>query len=149
VTAYDRPRLLLPLAVVLAAALAGAGCDDNGTGPSDGVTELQTIDLVVGTGATAGFGHVVTVHYTGWLYAEAGTDKKGSQFDTSRNGNPFTFLLGAGTVIRGWDFGIAGMRVGGQRRLIIPSSLGYGSQGYGPIPPNTSLVFDVELVAIQ
>lgn len=103
---------------------------------------LQYVDLVEGTGATPRSGQTVQVHYTGTL-------EDGTQFDSSRDsGRPFSFRLGAGQVIRGWDEGIATMRVGGRRQLIIPPNLGYGSRGVGPIPPNSTLVFDVELLRI-
>ena len=103
------------------------------------------------TGATATAGSDVTVHYTGWLYDERAPDRRGTQFDSSRNRNePFTFLLGAGQVIRGWDDGVAGMRVGGRRTLLIPSGYGYGRRGAGGvIPPNASLVFEVELLDVK
>ena len=93
----------------------------------------------------------VTVHYTGWLYDETAGNKHGSQFDSSRDhGEPFSFVLGAGNVITGWDQGVAGMRVGGKRTLLIPAALGYGARGAGDdIPPNASLVFDVELLDVQ
>src|SRR5690349_18889416 len=102
---------------------------------------MEFIDIQVGTGDQALAGKLVTVHYTGWL-----TD--GKKFDSSRDRNrPFDFQLGAGNVIRGWDEGVQGMRVGGQRRLIIPPSLGYGQRGApGAIPPNATLIFDVELL---
>jgi FKBP-type peptidyl-prolyl cis-trans isomerase len=105
---------------------------------------LQYIDVVVGTGAQAQSGQQVNVHYTGWL-----TD--GKKFDSSHDRNdPFTFVLGRGQVIKGWDLGVAGMRVGSQRRLIIPSHLGYGAQGAGGvIPPNATLIFDVELLGVR
>ena len=91
------------------------------------------------------------MHYTGWLYDERAPDRRGTQFDSSRNRNePFTFLLGAGQVIRGWDDGVAGMRVGGRRTLLIPSGYGYGRRGAGGvIPPNASLVFEVELLDVK
>jgi FKBP-type peptidyl-prolyl cis-trans isomerase FkpA len=121
--------------------------------PEDQVAELQTTDLVVGTGAEATPGSRVTVHYTGWLYDHAASDqkKKGKPFDSSRTaGQPFSFKLGAGQVIAGWDQGVARMKVGGQRRLVIPSALAYGDQGAGGvIPPKATLVFDVELLAVQ
>jgi FKBP-type peptidyl-prolyl cis-trans isomerase len=111
---------------------------------------MQVQDLVAGSGPEAVAGSRVTVHYTGWLYEKAKPDAKGSEFDSSRKGgNPFSFKLGAGDVIAGWDQGVAGMRVGGQRRLIIPASLGYGERGAGGvIPPGATLLFDVELLGV-
>ena len=105
---------------------------------------LKIQDTVVGTGALADNGMSVAVHYTGWL-----TD--GTPFDSSRDrGQPFTFVLGAGQVIRGWDEGVKGMHVGGKRKLTIPPDLGYGARGApGTIPPNATLVFDVELLGIN
>jgi FKBP-type peptidyl-prolyl cis-trans isomerase len=105
---------------------------------------LRYQDLVVGDGMEAIAGNAVAVHYTGWL-----TD--GTKFDSSVDGGePFTFVLGAQDVIAGWDEGVAGMRVGGKRKLVIPPALGYGSSGYPPvIPRNATLVFDVELLEVQ
>lgn len=119
--------------------------------PADQVASLQVTDLVAGTGAPAASGMRVTVHYTGWLYDSAAADQKGAEFDSSRPKNrPFTFNLGTGQVITGWDQGVAGMKVGGQRRLVIPADLAYGSGGAGgTIPPAASLVFEVELLAVQ
>ena len=96
-------------------------------------------------------GSDVTVHYTGWLYDEKAPQQRGLKFDSSVDrGQPFTFLLGAGQVIRGWDDGVAGMKVGGKRTLLIPADLGYGSNGAGGvIPPGASLVFDVELLDVK
>ena len=110
-------------------------------------TGLQTIDTQPGTGAEARKGQTVTVHYTGWLYQNG---QQGAKFDSSRDRNdPFRFALGAGMVIRGWDEGVAGMKVGGKRTLIIPPELGYGARGAGGvIPPNATLKFDVELLAV-
>jgi FKBP-type peptidyl-prolyl cis-trans isomerase FkpA len=104
---------------------------------------LQYDDLQVGDGAEATSGKSVTVHYTGWL-----TD--GQKFDSSKDRNdPFTFVLGGGMVIRGWDEGVAGMKVGGKRKLVIPPELGYGARGAGGvIPPNATLVFEVELLNV-
>ena len=115
------------------------------------VPELIVADLTTGTGAEAQPGSLVTVHYTGWLYAPDAPESKGAKFDSSRDaGKPFQFWLGAGKVIRGWDEGVVGMKVGGQRRLTIPSTLGYGQRGAGGvIPPGAALLFDVELLAVQ
>jgi FKBP-type peptidyl-prolyl cis-trans isomerase FkpA len=109
---------------------------------------LQFEDTVMGAGAEAARGQAVTVHYTGWLFNN-GTE--GAKFDSSKDRNdPFVFSLGAGMVIRGWDEGVAGMKVGGARTLIIPAALGYGARGAGGvIPPNATLKFDVELLGIS
>jgi len=108
------------------------------------VTELKMEDIKVGTGAVAETGKSVTVHYTGWL-------TNGTKFDSSKDhGQPFTFHLGGGEVIKGWDQGVAGMQVGGVRKLTIPPNLGYGARGAGGvIPPNATLVFEVELLGVQ
>jgi len=115
------------------------------------VTELVKNDVKVGTGEEAVSGKMVTVHYTGWLYDAAAPDKKGAKFDSSRDrGEPFSFLLGSGRVIKGWDRGVAGMKVGGQRTLIIPPAMAYGEHGAGNvIPPNAALIFDVELMGLR
>lgn len=104
---------------------------------------LQYIDLTVGTGAIAQAGQTVTVHYSGWL-------ENGKKFDSSLDrGQPFSFPLGAGRVIKGWDEGVQGMKVGGKRKLIIPSGLGYGARGAGgAIPPHATLIFEVELLGV-
>lgn len=109
---------------------------------------LQYLDTTVGDGAEATAGQRVTVHYTGWLYNEG---VQGAKFDSSKDRrDPFVFSLGAGMVIRGWDEGVAGMKVGGARTLIIPPELGYGSRGAGGvIPPNATLQFDVELLGLS
>lgn len=109
------------------------------------------IDHKIGTGDEATPGHTVVVHYTGWLFDAAAPDNKGRKFDSSRDrGDPFSFPLGAGRVIAGWDQGVAGMKVGGQRTLTIPPELGYGARGAGGvIPPNATLVFDVELLGVK
>jgi FKBP-type peptidyl-prolyl cis-trans isomerase len=112
-------------------------------------SHLKIIDTNVGTGAVATPGHSVTVHYTGWLYVNGA---KGTKFDSSVDrGTPFTFGLGAGQVIPGWDQGVAGMKVGGKRTLIIPPELGYGDNGAGGglIPPGATLIFDVQLLAVK
>jgi FKBP-type peptidyl-prolyl cis-trans isomerase FkpA len=117
----------------------------------DNITSLQITDSKVGTGAEAKSGRQVTVHYTGWLYDAKAADKHGKKFDSSKDhGEPFSFKLGGGQVIRGWDQGVAGMKVGGTRTLVIPSELGYGQRGAGgAIPPNATLLFDVELLEVK
>jgi FKBP-type peptidyl-prolyl cis-trans isomerase FkpA len=138
--------LLLALSLTLLAA-----CTPDGPPPGGSIAELQRLDTRAGTGTVATSGSDVTVHYTGWLYDENAPDKHGLKFDSSVDrGQPFTFLLGAGQVIRGWDEGVAGMKVGGKRTLLIPADLGYGSNGAGGvIPPGASLVFDVELLDVK
>ncbi len=115
------------------------------------VTELLIEDVVLGKGAEAAAGATVTVHYTGWLYAPENPNNRGKKFDSSVDrGQPFEFLIGAGRVIRGWDEGVDGMRVGGKRVLIIPPDWGYGARGAGDvIPPNATLVFAVELLGVD
>lgn len=104
---------------------------------------LQYVDLKVGTGASPQTGQTAVVHYTGWLV-------DGKKFDSSKDrGQPFSFALGRGQVIKGWDEGVATMKVGGKRNLLIPPELAYGSRGQGPIPPNTPLFFEVELLSVQ
>ena len=117
----------------------------------DNITSLQLTDGKVGTGAAATSGKQVTVHYTGWLYDAKAADKHGKKFDSSRDhGDAFSFKLGAGQVIAGWDQGVAGMKVGGTRTLNIPSDLGYGRRGAGAaIPPDATLLFDVELLDVK
>jgi len=115
------------------------------------VMQLQKNDVKTGTGAEAMVGKTVIVHYTGWLYDPAAPGQKGAKFDSSRDRqSPFSFPLGAGKVIRGWDEGVAGMKVGGQRTLIIPAEMAYGSRGAGGvIPPDATLIFDVELLDVK
>jgi len=112
---------------------------------------MKMDDLVEGTGTMALSGKRVSVHYTGWLFDASASETKGKKFDSSRDrGDPFGFQLGAGQVISGWDRGVAGMRIGGQRRLTIPPEFGYGARGAGGvIPPNATLVFDVELLGVE
>ena len=113
-------------------------------------TTLKTIDRKVGTGALAESGQPVLVHYTGYLYSATAPDNKGKKFDSSADRKvPFGFITGAGRVIKGWDEGVPGMKVGGQRTLIIPPDKGYGERGAGAdIPPNATLLFDVELMSV-
>ena len=148
------------VSLLLAGAVAGCGSTaPSGTAATAApvasaqpdVAQLIVSDLRPGTGAEAQAGTLVTVHYTGWLYDPKAVETKGKKFDSSRDaGQPFQFPLGAGKVIAGWDQGVAGMRVGGQRRLVIPSTLGYGQRGAGGvIPPGAALVFDVELLDVR
>ena len=130
-------------------ALAACGADAPQM-PEGEVTELTIVDEQVGNGATAVSGSVAVVHYTGWLYDAEAADRRGEEFDTSRDrGQPFEFPLGAQRVIRGWDEGVAGMRVGGKRVLYLPPDYAYGARGVGTIPPNSTLVFEVELLDVR
>lgn len=135
--------------LLLLAVLVASACGSS-TSPSQNVNvAFSSTDLVVGTGTTTTVGRTVSVHYTGWLYDASKAENKGTQFDSSIGKTAFSFLLGAGQVIAGWDQGVAGMKIGGKRRLVIPPSLGYGSTTVGPIPANSTLVFDVELTFVQ
>lgn len=139
------------LGVVLASGLTLAGCKRGNTSqaPAAPAIALQKIDTVQGTGKEAVAGATVVVNYTGWLYAPEAQGQHGAQFDSSIGRAPFSFQLGGGQVIPGWDQGVQGMKVGGKRTLIIPAALGYGEQGAGPIPPNSNLIFDVELLDVK
>lgn len=137
--------------LLLAAAVIGCGGSSSPTAPSLNVPYSQT-DLRLGTGAEATNGRLVTVNYTGWLYDPNAAANQGRQFDTSLQPGrgPYPFVLGTRQVIAGWDRGVVGMRVGGMRRLVIPPDLGYGSAGRPPeIPGNATLLFDVEVLAVQ
>lgn len=149
------------VSALLAAMLAVSGCKaDSKSSTNDqkkemamtqNVTELIKKDTVLGEGREAEPGFNVTVHYTGWLYDPSKPDGKGKKFDSSVDRHePFVFFLGGGQVIQGWDEGFAGMKVGGKRTLIIPPHMGYGPYGAGGvIPPNATLIFDVELLGIK
>jgi FKBP-type peptidyl-prolyl cis-trans isomerase len=143
------PRSVRALAafILCLSTLALAACgSDTGTSASGGVTDLQLQDFRVGTGTEAASGKLLTVRYTGWVFDQRRTDNKGTQFDSGT----YAFTLGRGEVIQGWDRGVAGMKVGGQRRLTIPPALAYGAQGVpGAIPPNSTLVFEVELLDVR
>jgi FKBP-type peptidyl-prolyl cis-trans isomerase FkpA len=146
--------------ITVVALTCGPGCGNN-TGAQEeeqlpamsdtGITTLQKNDVVPGTGAEARAGQTVRVHYTGWLYDASKADKKGAKFDSSKDRNdPFEFRLGGQEVIQGWDDGVAGMKVGGTRVLTIPPAMAYGSRGAGGlIPPNATLVFEVELLDVR
>ncbi|MGE3275296.1 MAG: FKBP-type peptidyl-prolyl cis-trans isomerase [Vicinamibacterales bacterium] len=143
---------VLCVAALVATLAATAACGGNSpTSPSTGSAPFSATDLTVGTGAEAVVGSRVTVNYTGWLYDTSASENKGRQFDTSAGRGPLGFTVGGGGVIRGWDQGVVGMKVGGRRRLVIPPELAYGSTGAGNgvIPPNATLVFDIELLSVS
>ncbi len=154
----SRPLHYSALAIVLAlfaacggkqpAALTSATAS-SALAPAGNVLEIG--ELRPGSGAAITAGQKAVVQYTGWLYESSAPDKKGKEFDSSRNsGHPFSFVVGAGEVIKGWDQGVLGMKVGERRRLTIPADLGYGDVGSGDvIPPGATLIFDVELIAIE
>lgn len=143
------PRLLLLIVSLLCAAACSGNSNSNANpvapGNNPATTAFSSVDVTVGTGAVANSGNRVTVSYTGFLYDPSQPDSKGRQFDSS---SAFTFTIGVGQVIRGWDQGVPGMRVGGLRRLTIPPSLGYGNQAVGTIPANSTLVFDIRLISV-
>ena len=145
---------LVPASTFLMTACSGEKSETQKTATpmeTKNMAELVKTDVKVGDGAEATPGKIVSVHYTGWLYDESAADKHGKKFDSSRDrGEPFMFPLGGGRVIPGWDQGVAGMKIGGQRTLVIPPELGYGARGAGGvIPPNATLIFDVELLGVQ
>ena len=142
----------LPAALVSPTATAQQATTEQGISKLDATrTDLQKLDVKQGTGAEAVPGKAVVVHYTGWLYDTSKPDSHGAKFDSSRDRSaPFDFVLGAGRVIKGWDEGVAGMKVGGQRTLVIPPEMAYGARGAGGvIPPNATLIFDVELLQVK
>ena len=142
-------KLSAPLIAVFVAALSlsacGGGSSDTPAVPVASPAALTLTETVVGTGATAATGTTATVTYTGWLYTTTATNFKGKQFDAGT----FSFKLGAGSVISGFDQGVLGMKAGGSRTILVPSSMGYGASGTTGIPPNSGLVFDVKLTAVQ
>lgn len=142
-------RWLLPLLALVS--LVACTTPPPAEAANGGVDKLIVIDQKVGTGAEAKNGWTVTVNYTGWLYDAKAKDKHGKRFDSSYDhGEPFSFMLGQGDVIRGWDKGVRHMHVGGKRTLIIPASMAYGARGAGDdVPPNATLVFDVELLGVK
>jgi FKBP-type peptidyl-prolyl cis-trans isomerase FkpA len=141
-----RPLVVCGLSCVL---VFTAGCNNGSsspTAPDQSAVPYSQTDLTVGTGAEAAVGTIATVQYGGWFYSETAADHKGAQFDA----NQFSFTVGAGTIIKGFDMGVTGMKVGGIRRIIVPPSLAYGATGNGTtIPPNAALVFDVLLGVVQ
>ena len=136
--------------VLLVSLIAACGGKPGGI-PADEVNTMKTVPLKAGAGESITPGKIAVVHYTGWLYEASAKDNKGKQFDSSLStGQPFRFPVGGGQVIKGWDQGVLGMKVGESRRLIIPADLAYGNSGAGGvIPPGATLVFDVDLVAIE
>jgi FKBP-type peptidyl-prolyl cis-trans isomerase FkpA len=136
---------------VAAAVVLGAvcgGCQPSPTAPGN-YQAFTITDLVVGTGTEAASGSVVTVYYTGWIYNASKTDQKGPIFSSTLGTDSYTFTLGAGTVIQGWEQGLVGMQVGGKRRLVIPPSMAYGDTRGSSVPPNCTLLFEVDLLDVQ
>ncbi len=144
-------RLRRNLCAILSLLVLASCTQKPSAAPASAVNSLQILELQPGAGAPIAAGQNAVVQYTGWLYEAGAADNKGKQFDSSRNsGQPFRFVVGAGQVIKGWDQGVAGMRVGGRRRLVVPADLAYGDSGAGGvIPPGATLVFDVDLVAVE
>ncbi|WP_202414309.1 FKBP-type peptidyl-prolyl cis-trans isomerase [Duganella flavida] len=146
-------RLLFTCALGLTLAITGCDRAKAPQAPSASATAnavpFQKIDTTVGEGKEATTGATAVVNYTGWLYVADAPAQHGAQFDSSVGRAPFSFPLGAGQVIPGWDEGVKGMKVGGKRTLIVPASMGYGENGVGPIPPNATLIFDVELLDVR
>jgi FKBP-type peptidyl-prolyl cis-trans isomerase FkpA len=146
-------KLKLPLIAAAMFAIAslsacGGSSDDTPPIPVYSPATLVKTDTLVGTGAAAVTGKAVKVHYTGYLYNTTVADSKGTKFDSSAGKAPYPFIVGSGTVIVGFDQGVNGMKVGGKRTVHIPASLGYGSEGRPNIPPNSGLVFDLELIEV-
>jgi FKBP-type peptidyl-prolyl cis-trans isomerase len=135
-------------AAIVAMSVAASGCVGSPTEPST-YAPFSKIDLRVGDGATANIGNTVVVNYWGWLYDGSKPDGKGPLFETSIGTATFAFILGAGQVISGWDEGLVGMNAGGLRRLILPPSKAYGQARNGIIPPNATLVFEIELLEVE
>lgn len=144
-------KLLTITTLAAALAFTVTACNRDKTPESVAATPVafQKLDTAMGTGKEATPGTTAVVNYTGWLYVPTAPQQHGDKFDSSIGRGPFSFRLGAGQVIRGWDEGVAGMKVGGKRTLIVPASMGYGADGAGPIPANANLIFDVELLDVK
>lgn len=139
-------RIALVAAIVLSAATCGGSNSSSPSAPTPPSAAFSQTDVIVGTGPTATQGRTIMVSYTGWLYDPTRPESKGTQFEQNAS---FSFQLGVGRVIPGWDRGVDGMRVGGLRRLVIPPNLAYGSQANGQIPGNSTLVFDIMLLNVN
>jgi FKBP-type peptidyl-prolyl cis-trans isomerase FkpA len=144
-----KPIRWIVLSLLGALSLTVAACSDSPNEPTPARAEYSQTDIRVGTGTEATNGRTVTANYGGWLYDPNGADGKGSQFDSSTRSGPLTFVLGGNGVISGFNRGVLGMRVGGLRRFVLPPELAYGSTGNGPIPPNATIVFEVEVTNVQ
>ena len=146
-----RLRSALTAALLISACTIAAAAKEPTVTTAPVPTALEITDVKTGKGPAIAAGQTAVVHYTGWLYSAGAPDHKGKKFDSSRDRNdPFSFQVGGGEVIGGWDQGVVGMQAGGQRRLVIPPSLGYGARGAGGvIPPNATLLFDIELLSIK
>jgi FKBP-type peptidyl-prolyl cis-trans isomerase FkpA len=147
-------KKLLSYSVALTMAVAMSACKrDEPPAPTSSkaapAITLQKIDTVVGNGKAATAGSTAVVNYTGWLYEPNIESQHGAKFDSSVGRSPFSFQIDGGQVIKGWDVGVQGMKVGGKRTIIVPAEMGYGANGIGPIPPNANLIFDVELLDVQ
>jgi FKBP-type peptidyl-prolyl cis-trans isomerase len=142
---------LRKIGVVILVGLIAACGGKPGKAPTSAVNSMQSVELKAGTGEGITAGKIAVVQYTGWLYEASAPDSKGKQFDSSRTqGQPFRFPLGTGQVIKGWDQGVLGMKVGESRGLIIPAELAYGDNGAGGvIPPGATLIFDIDLIAVE
>jgi FKBP-type peptidyl-prolyl cis-trans isomerase FkpA len=144
-------KSIFQLVASLTCAVALTACGGGGSDSPAPTAQpaFSKTDTVVGTGIEAAAGDTVTVNYTGWLYSATAAGNKGTQFETSTGRGPLAFTLGSGMVIKGWDQGVPGMKVGGKRTLVIPADMAYGAAGKGSIPGNAAMVFDVEMVAIK
>ena len=142
-------RLLSVIPLIALLIACGGESDSNPIAPTTPPQPFTQTDLRVGTGAEAVNGKRLTVNYAGWLYSATAAENKGSLFGTSVGSTPLAFTLGAGAVIPGMDQGLVGMKVGGVRRLVIPPALAYGTTGFGPVPPNANLVYEVELLNVE
>jgi FKBP-type peptidyl-prolyl cis-trans isomerase FkpA len=146
---FNPVRVLRVLSWSLLVAVVASACGKNTpTSPSDNAN-LLIEDLTVGSGQTATTYRTVVVNYTGWLYDPSKPDGKGTQFDSSVGRGPYTFALGYGQVIQGWELGVPGMQIGGKRRLQVPPELAYGASGNGPIPGNATLIFEIDLLGVS